>query len=199
MPSLLPPNTTKFEINFDSAFSRVSEIDISTRQFNDPMKAPFSVLPWLAWEKSVDIWNKNWSENQKRQTIQNAYKVHSSKGTIGSLESALSSLGYQIKIQEWFSSSPALKPYSFNLFIEISQERLRSTDLKDIFEVVKTSKNLRSKLLTTSLSIRSDSEIYLAAALTAGHETQFSRAPGGLYLDGTWALDGTKKLNGVDF
>lgn len=199
MPSLLPPNTTKFEINFDSAFSRVSEIDISTRQFNDPLKAPYSVLPWLAWEKSVDIWNKNWSESQKRQTIQNAYKVHSSKGTIGALESSLSSLGYQIKVQEWFTSSPPLKPYTFKLFIEISQERLRATDLKDIFEVVKTSKNLRSKLLTTSLSIRSDAELYLAAGLTAGHETQFSRAPGGLYLDGTWALDGEKKLSGVDF
>lgn len=199
MPSLLPPNSTKFEINFEKTFSRVSNIEINTQTFNDPLSAPKAVLPWLAWEKSVDIWNKNWTEVQQRKTIQNSFRTHSQKGTIGALESALNALGYQIKVQEWFNSVPQLKPYTFKLFIEISQERLRASDLKDIFEVVHVSKNLRSHLLVTSLNIRSEAEIYVAAVITAGHETEYSKAPGGLYLDGTWSLDGEKQLNGVDF
>lgn len=199
MVSLLPPNSTQFERAFEQTFARVSAVEITTSTFNDPMTAPYSVLSWLAWENSVDIWNKNWTEAQKRQTIANAYKVHSKKGTIGAVETAMKALGYNVKIQEWFNAVPQLAPYTFKLFIEINQERLRTSDLKDIFNVINVTKNLRSHLLTTSLSIRSDAEIYVAAAVTAGHETQYSRAPGGLYLDGTWALDGEKQLNGVDF
>ena len=69
MNKLLPPNSTKFEQNFEAAFARVSNVEINIRSFNDPMTAPVEVLPWLAWERSVDVWNKNWSDAQKRQVI----------------------------------------------------------------------------------------------------------------------------------
>lgn len=79
MSKLLPPNSTKFEMNFESAFSRVSNIEVNIRSFNDPLNAPVEVLPWLAWERSVDVWNKDWTEIQKRQVIQTSLKNHSIK------------------------------------------------------------------------------------------------------------------------
>lgn len=147
MSKLLPPNSTKFEMNFESAFSRVSNIEVNIRSFNDPLNAPVEVLPWLAWERSVDVWNKDWTEIQKRQVIQTSLKNHSIKGTIGSLDGALNSLGFPIVVQEWFNMVPQGKPYTFNIFIKTSQNNISKFDFKELTKVVRTYKNLRSHFL----------------------------------------------------
>ena len=96
MSNLLPPNSTKFERTFSATFARVSDVKCPARLFNLPFQAPVSVLPWLAWEKSVDDWQKDWSEQQKRQMIANSYFIHCHKGTIGALERALDSIWLKI-------------------------------------------------------------------------------------------------------
>lgn len=198
MSNLLPPNSTKFERQFSAAFARVSAVETPARSFNLPLEAPAVVLPWLAWERSVDDWKKSWTETQKRQTINDAHYVHCHKGTIGALERALKNLGIQAVVQEWFNMSPIGQPYTFNIQIQIDQIGASESQIKDLKQVINNNKNLRSHLLNTSVVIRSKSNPILAAATLSGHETDFSRAAGGLYLDGTWSLDGTKKLNGVN-
>ena len=198
MNKLLPPNSTKFEQNFEAAFARVSNIEINIRSFNDPLTAPDEVLPWLAWERSVDVWNPNWTEEQKRQVIKTSLYNHSIKGTVGSLEVALNSLGFPVIVQEWFNMVPVGKPYTFKLYIQTSQDSISVTDYKELFKVVRAYKNLRSHLVDTTVTLESPSNLQVNAMTHAGHDTEFTRAAGGLYLDGTWLLDGTKKLNGVD-
>lgn len=198
MSKLLPPNSTKFEINFENAFSRVSDVELNICSFNDPLNAPVEVLPWLAWERSVDVWNKNWTEVQKRQVIKTSLYSHSIKGTVGSLEGALNSLGFPVIVQEWFNMIPTGKPYTFKLFIKTSQNSVSVTDYKELFKLVHAYKNLRSHLVDTTVILESPSNLQVNAMTQAGHDTEFTRAAGGLYLDGTWLLDGTKKLNGVD-
>ena len=198
MNKLLPPNATKFEMNFEAAFARISNIEINIRSFNDPMTAPVEVLPWMAWERSVDVWNKSWPEAQKRQVIKTSLYNHSIKGTVGSLEGALNSLGFPVIVQEWFNMVPMGKPYTFKLYIQTSQDSISVTDYKELFKVVRAYKNLRSHLVDTTVTLESPSNLQVNAMTQAGHEAEFVKAAGGLYLDGTWLLDGTKKLNGVD-
>lgn len=198
MSQLLAPNATKFEMKFENAFSRVSNVELNIRSFNDPLNAPVEVLPWLAWERSVDIWNKNWTETQKRQVIKTSLYNHSIKGTVESLEVALNSLGFPVIVQEWFNMVPVGKPYTFKLYIQTSQDSVSVTDYKELFKFVRAYKNLRSHLIDTTVILESPSNLQVNAMTHAGHDTEFSRAAGGLYLDGTWLLDGTKKLNGVD-
>lgn len=198
MNKLLPPNATKFEMNFEAAFARVSNIEINIRSFNDPMTAPVEVLPWLAWERSVDVWNKSWSDPQKRQVIKTSLYNHSIKGTVESLEVALNSLGFPVIVQEWFNMVPVGKPYTFKLYIQTSQDSVSVTDYKELFKVVRAYKNLRSHLVDTTVLLESPSNLQVNATTQAGHEAEFVKAAGGLYLDGTWLLDGTKKLNGVN-
>lgn len=198
MNNLLPPNSTQFERQFSVAFARVSAVETPARTFNLPLQAPAVVLPWLAWERSVDDWKKSWTETQKRQTINNAHYVHCHKGTIGALERALQNLGIQAVVQEWFNMSPIGQPYTFSIQIQVNQVGANETQIKDLMQVINNNKNLRSHLVNTSLVIQSNSNPVIAAATLSGHETDFSRAAGGLYLDGTWLLDGTKLLNGVD-
>ena len=198
MNSLLPPNSTKFELNFEQAFSRVSAVEIPTRTFNNPLNAPLQVLPFLAWEKSVDVWNKDWSDDQKRQTVSNAFQSHMQKGTIGALEKSLGSLGFKTTVQEWFKMQQVGKPYTFKLFIQTSSDPISTNDFKDLFKVVQKNKNLRSHLIASTLIVNSELEIYTASTAHFGTELEYSKGAGGLYLDGTWSLDGSKKLNGVD-
>lgn len=198
MNNLLPPNSTQFERQFSVAFARVSAVETPARTFNLPLQAPAVVLPWLAWERSVDDWKKSWTETQKRQTINNAHYVHCHKGTIGALERALQNLGIQAVVQEWFNMSPIGQPYTFSIQIQVNQVGANESQIKDLMQVINNNKNLRSHLVNTSLVVQSNSNPVIAAATLSGHETDFSRAAGGLYLDGTWLLDGTKLLNGVD-
>lgn len=199
MSNLLPPNATQFERQFSTAFARISEIETPARTFNVPLKAPAAVLPWLAWERSVDDWKKNWSEEQKRQTIDNAYYVHAHKGTIGALERSLDTLGFKVKVQEWFATSPLLDPYTFKLHIEVDQIGVNQKQLKDLKQVANNNKNLRSRLLETSLTINSNASTQISSTTLSGHEFDFDRSAGGLYLDGTWRLDGEQQLNGVQY
>lgn len=198
MTTLLPPNATKFEINFEKAFAQVKDVEINIRSFNDPMSAQVQVLPWMAWERSVDVWNKNWSDAQKRQVIKTSLYNHSIKGTVESLELALNSLGFPVIVQEWFNMVPMGKPYTFKLYIKTSQDNVSVTDYKELLKVVRAYKNLRSHLVDTTVILESPSNLQVNAITQAGHESEFLKSAGGLHLDGTWALDGTKKLNGVN-
>ncbi|TEU24684.1 phage tail protein I [Alkanindiges illinoisensis] len=198
MNKLLPPNSTKFEMNYENTFSRISSVEIKTRTFNDAEQAPVQVLPWLAWERSVDIWDNSWTEEQKRNVIKNALYNHSIKGTFGALELALNSLGFPVIVQEWFNMVPMGKPYTFKLFIKTSEDNVSVTDYKELLKVVRAYKNLRSHLIDTTVMLNSPSNLQVNATTQAGHEAEFVKSAGGLHLDGTWALDGTKKLNGVD-
>lgn len=198
MSNLLPPNSTQFERQFSAAFSRISAVETPAHTFNLPLQAPAVVLPWLAWERSVDDWQKDWSEEQKRQTISSSYHVHCHKGTVSALERALSSVGYQTQVQEWFNMQPQGQPYTFEIFINIDQVGVSSKQMKDLVQIVNNNKNLRSKLVGTTVIVKSLSKVVIGAASLSGHETDYELAAGGLYLDGTWSLDGSKKLNGVN-
>lgn len=197
MTSLLPPNTTKFERCLEASFERVSAVPTPARTFNDPMQAPNVVLPWLAWEKSVDVWNKNWSSDQKRKTIANSFYVHSHKGTVGALQSALDSIGFTVKVQEWFATVPRGAPYTFKLDITVDQVGVARSQYKELFAVVAITKNLRSHMVGQTLTVKSTNAVKVASALIAGNEFEFTQFVGGLYLDGSWSLDATQKINGV--
>lgn len=197
MTSLLPPNSTKFEHCFEASFQHVSVIPTPARTFNDPMQAPNAVLPWLAWEKSVDVWNKYWNDDQKRKTIANSYYVHSHKGTVGAVQSALDAIGINVRVQEWFSIVPRGEPYTFKLDITVDQIGIAQSQLKELLAIVAVTKNLRSHMVSQTLTINSTNSVKVASAVAVGNEFEFSTWVGGLYLDGSWSLDGTQQLDGV--
>ena len=197
MKSLLPPNSTKFEINFEQAFARVSDVSTPARTFNNPMLAPSVALPWLAWEQSVDYWNREWNEEQKRNTIASAYFVHCHKGTIGALELALSSLNIAVRVEEWHKMSPVGSPFTFKIHIESNQIGVTQAQVQELLKIIQNSKNLRSHMVGQAVTVKSEAEVYTAAVTQLGNEIEYDKAAGGLYLDGSWALDGSQKLDGI--
>ena len=147
--SLLPPNTTKLERVLEEIAARLSDVPIPFTRYLDPSTCPAVLLPWLAWELSVDSWDENWTEPQKRAAIQVSPYVHMKKGTPSAIRNAIESLGYTVRI--FTREHERLAPHAFRIEIGVSKginERL--TD--EINQLINSNKNTRSYLFKLSLT-----------------------------------------------
>lgn len=90
--SLLPPNTTKLERSLEETTAQISDVPVPITQYIDPKNCPAELLPWLAWELSVDFWDENWTEAQKRAAIADSPYVHEKKGTISAIRRSIEAL-----------------------------------------------------------------------------------------------------------
>lgn len=196
MSNLLPPNATITEVNLDEALSRVENVPTPARTTINPDTAPVSILPWLAWSQSVDNWDPNWSNNQKRAVIKAAFAVHRQKGTVFALREALAALGYDLVVQEWYQQIPQGDPYTFDVILTIEGKEIDAQTFTELLAVINANKNLRSHLGQVKLILNSKAETFVAAASIMGSELQHTQPAGALILDGTWTLNGFYKLNG---
>ena len=89
--SILPTNSTAFERSLEQASGeRWDDLYVEiVRRFKDPWSCPPHLLNFLAFERSVDIWNSDWSEERKREAIDRAPRLHRLKGTRRGLEDAI--------------------------------------------------------------------------------------------------------------
>ena len=71
----------------------VESLIIPVRDIHDPAKCPVGLLPWLAWERSVDYWRDDWSEQTKRDVIAASVAVHRKKGTLAAVRQAIAATG----------------------------------------------------------------------------------------------------------
>ncbi len=63
-----------------------------------------------AWACSVDRWDDAWPESIKRGTIKAFYFIDKHKGTIAAVRRVVESLGYLIRITEWWQTTPPGAP-----------------------------------------------------------------------------------------
>ena len=95
MSSLLPPSAGTIERVFEEVVAaRLATIERDIQHFLDPYKCRLDLLPYLAWELSVDDWDDAWSEQVKRDVVAVAIALHVTKGTRYAVRRALESLGY---------------------------------------------------------------------------------------------------------
>jgi phage tail-like protein len=89
---LLPSNSTTLERAVAASHQDLSELPIAIRHIRNPANCPASILPFLAWELSVDEWNPEWSEDIKRRVIAESIAIHRRKGTRGAVRRALEAI-----------------------------------------------------------------------------------------------------------
>lgn len=92
MTSLLPRNTSKLERSVETLFESPNPAQIVPELWNGNT-CPVQFLPWLAWALSVDDWEADWSEQKKRQAINESIDIHEHKGTPSAIYRALSIRG----------------------------------------------------------------------------------------------------------
>lgn len=94
MTDLLPANSTAAERAISDAMARAWAIATPADLMWDPARIPAEYLPWLAWAASVDHWDPDWTEAEKRTAIAGSAAWHRIKGTRGSVLTVLAQLGH---------------------------------------------------------------------------------------------------------
>ncbi|WP_443091362.1 phage tail protein I [Basfia succiniciproducens] len=92
--SLLPVGSTKLERKLSHTLSAIADIPVPLNLLLHAKHCPADLLPWLAWSVSVDEWDDNWSDEQKRNSILDSIHIHKTKGTVASIRRVLASAGY---------------------------------------------------------------------------------------------------------
>lgn len=71
------------------------DIDIIRRAF-DPWECPEHLLPFLAYQRSVDLWDHEWPVAKKRQAIARAPRLHRIKGTEAAIREVVEFMGGEV-------------------------------------------------------------------------------------------------------
>ncbi|WP_294356098.1 phage tail protein I [uncultured Sphingomonas sp.] len=112
--SLLPPNSTWLERALERGV-RAIDIDTPASVIDDPLACPSELLPWLAWGLSVDTWDTDWSEADKRAAVAGSIAFHRIKGTRLSVETVLARFDRLARVIEWHEASPRAAPHTFEV------------------------------------------------------------------------------------
>lgn len=168
MSNLLPPNATKQEVAQAGTTERITAIPVRTRETWNPQTCPADLLPWLAWALSVDEWNADWSEQQKRDTIAASFVIHSTKGTLSAVKASLAALGYDSSVIEWFQQPADLAPYTFTVDINAGLSPITADIFGESTRLIEESKNTRSHLARLRVATNAPVLFYGAAAQLYG-------------------------------
>ena len=181
--TLLPPASTTTERELDRTFTRSTDLPVGIRDARYPDTCPPHLLPWLAWEMSVDNWRTEWSNEQRAQVVSNSPAMHRRKGSASAVQLALLALGYEVRVHEWFQQIPIGLPFTFQLLLDVDQVGIDQDGMTRILEVVETHKNLRSHLTQIKLNIRSHVDLFCAAATSLGHLITLPVSNNGIILN----------------
>lgn len=169
--NLLPPNSSPLERAFAAvSVEALSDLPVPVGDVWSPGACPAALLPWLGWGLSIDIWDSDWSNAQKRLAIASAIDDQRRKGTRAALRRALDRIDPLIDITEWFEDPANLEPYTFRLDLPDRNtstidynEATISTLLRDIAAV----KPLRAHVIA-SYRIRGLAEVGLVSTVIWG-------------------------------
>lgn len=164
--SLLPPNASHSERDIEAATARLAVMPVPLRELWNPDTCPLALLPWLAWAYSVDQWDAAWTEAQKREAVKNSLFIHRHKGTLGAVERALSSLGYEVHIVEWFDDNAA--PYTFRIDVKITDTGIDEPMYAAMARLINDAKNVRSHLSNIRIIANAATQLVLAGASSSG-------------------------------
>ncbi|MCG6350529.1 phage tail protein I [Vibrio fluvialis] len=152
--SKLPPSASKMERVMEQVFwEELALIERDIRNFYDPYQCRVDLLPYLAWEMSVDYWDENWSEQTKRDVIAASNPIHTSKGTRYALDKSIESIRDDgLSVTEWFDDEANLAPGFFRVNLEARNSDIDENTVPQIYTAVNNAKNTRSHLESISIT-----------------------------------------------
>ena len=154
MKSLLPPNSTALERNLTEIGQDAFDL-ASIRIIKDIGLVPQQFLPFIAYQKSVDFWDDSWQDALKRKVIQSSKEQHKIKGTAAAIKRALEPFGYEVKLIEWFKTSPELTPGTFNLELDLIGKPLSQEVFNEVNRLVSDAKSAARHLGSLTITANS--------------------------------------------
>ena len=163
--TLLPPTATKLEKKLSQAI--VCEPPIPLRSLWDPQTCPYELLPYLAWQYSVDRWDENWSEEIKRKVIAEAFEIHKLKGTKEAIRRAVEPFGFLIKIIEWWQNNQT--PGSFGLEIGVLDKGITEESYNELSRIIDDVKPVSRQLSKLTIQLVSKGSVTIGASSYDGN------------------------------
>ncbi|WP_432239908.1 phage tail protein I [Herbaspirillum robiniae] len=167
----LPPNTTPLERALARACAVLAETPVPIRDLWSPDRCPVDLLPFLAWSFSVDRWDDEWSESVKRGTIKAARYIHQHKGTIAAIRGVVESLGYIIKITEWWQTEPRGQRGTFQLEIGVLDSGITDEMFMEMERLIDDAKPLSRHLIGLRIHLETRGQIYIGSYSRNGDVT----------------------------
>ncbi|MFM2482786.1 phage tail protein I [Celerinatantimonas sp. YJH-8] len=164
--SMLPANATRLEKALVQAIT--PDLDVPIRDVWDPQRCPSSFLPYLAQSFSVDRWDENWSDDDKRAAIEAAFFVHKHKGTKAAIRRVVEPLGFLIEIREWWQQASIGNPYTFSLVIGVKDKGMTDAMYEQMVKLIFDAKPLRADLIGLDIQAQTDGLVYLGAGCYSG-------------------------------
>lgn len=166
--STLPPNTTPLERALARACAALADTPVPLRDLWSPQRCPVALLPFLAWSFSVDRWDDSWPESVKRATIQAARAIHQHKGTIAAVRGAVESLGYAIRIREWWQLDPRGPRGTFALEVGVRARGITDTTFAELDRLIDDAKPLSRHLRGLRIVLEVTGGVFLRIHLQLG-------------------------------
>lgn len=163
--TLLPPSATQLEKNL--SYAMICDPPIHLRSLWDPKVCPFELLPYLAWQYSVDRWDENWLEQTKRKVISEAFEIHKVKGTKEAIRRAVEPFGYLIRVVEWWENDTA--PGTFSIDIGISDHGVTNESYSELTRIIEDVKPASRHLSGLSLHMITNGTINVGAICFDGN------------------------------
>jgi phage tail P2-like protein len=119
-PTMLPPPLARDQScrALEAIAATISSTDLTPLIVYDFDSVPASALPSLAEQLRVQGdagWSFATTEEQQRELLKNAIALHRLRGTMYAVTQALSILGVDVTVTEWFETQPQGLPYTFTI------------------------------------------------------------------------------------
>lgn len=160
---LVPSNHKPLEQALAQTLSPLEAINpVVIEHVWDAWRCPASMLPFLAYALSVDLWNDTWDEITKRRAIDESPAWHRRKGTRGAVEEALAAAfpGRAARVVEWHERWPEARRGTFELQIPLGD----AEDLAALASTIEFARRLvrEAKPKSRAFSIQLTREIDVA-------------------------------------
>lgn len=127
---------------------------------------PEELCDILAEDLKVDWYGYDYTLEEKRNLIKTAMYVHRHLGTVGAVETAISAVYPDSKVEEWYEYNG--QPYHFKVLIDSTYEDTDPEKYAAVIRRIRTYKNLRSILDSVEYyDIGGTAVIYVIAACNA--------------------------------
>lgn len=165
---LLPPNTTALQ----RAAAEVCAFDlpVGLRELWNPDTCPESLLPWLAWSRSVDRWDTAWPVAVKRAVIKNAWAIHLRKGTVSALRAVIEPFGYVFHLVEWWQEDPPGPPGTFRIDLSVLDKGITDELYDQMSRLIADAKPLSRHMSSISIGLESRGGAHIGAVTYLGEE-----------------------------
>jgi phage tail P2-like protein len=189
MTSLLPNNSTRLERAIEAATDDFTPVPL--RSIYDPDTCPVALLPFLAWECSVDRWDEKWTEAAKRAAIRSSFYIHAHKGTIGALRRVVEPLGYLVEVLEWWQTEPEGVPGTFELTVGVLETGITEEMYEELTWLIDDAKPVSRHMTGLAISLETAGAFNLAAAVYDGDEIDiYPPAPRDIEVNGGFGVGG---------